>query len=374
MMFYFTSLVVSLVVPTAAAGDTATSVAFNDLSSDAPVSQVTGIASSEIQRPTTPRALAVATSGAFQGQTIAFEVGPYWMLDHPSLTQESYLHPKFGASIIRDFAISAGVVPGGGTGTAATLNGKYGVGARTTLVSVLAQDAIKECTDINEAAAAINDTLTKKLSDELAASGAQLTPEAIQKKMDELVEKELAKEPKLSAESIAKCTAGIVARKGFLLTASGAFGGDVTAATSNWAAWVTPTYVASDKISWMFVARFTGDSTASAPVGALGTKFQWADDKASLAGEVVLQKGLDSTRPLGGQVDISAGYLLADDLTFSATFGGTVDGSNPLAIFSLANLKIDFGKSQNDRVSAATTAARDSALRGAAAAPAASKP
>lgn len=357
-MIHHASLLASLVVPSAAAADATTTVSFNDLSSDSPVLQVTGIASSAIQRPTTPRALAVAASGALQGQTVAFEVDPYWMFDHPTLTQESYLRPKFGASIIRDFALSAGVVPAGGTGAAASVNGKYGVGARTTLVSILSKDAIDECTAINEAAAAI----AEKLTQEVANGTLALDDDAMQKRKDMLVKDE----GKLSSGSIAKCTAGIVARKGFVVAASGAFGGDVAAGSSNWAAWITPTYIASDKVSWMFVARFTGDSSASEPEAGLGTKFQWANDKASIAGEILVQQDLRLANPIGGQVVLSAEYMLADDLAFSATFGGAVDGSNPLAIFSMANLKVDFGKSQSERVSEATSTAKDSALAGAA--------
>ena len=67
--------------------------------------QLLGVAPTDIDRPATPRAFAVALLSALQkGDTVlpngfAMEVAPYWLLPHDRLEFTTYINPGVGQSL-----------------------------------------------------------------------------------------------------------------------------------------------------------------------------------------------------------------------------------------------------------------------------------
>ena len=74
--------------------------------------QLLGVAPTDIDRPATPRAFAVALLSALQkGDTVlpngfAMEVAPYWLLPHDRLEFTTYINPGVGQSLRQTFSIS----------------------------------------------------------------------------------------------------------------------------------------------------------------------------------------------------------------------------------------------------------------------------
>jgi hypothetical protein len=84
----------------------------NDLKTpDSPAFVLLGVSPTQVETPTTPRALAVDVLSAPTGNTIlpsnyALTVAPYWLQTHPTLTADEYFHPAPGQSFLQTFSLS----------------------------------------------------------------------------------------------------------------------------------------------------------------------------------------------------------------------------------------------------------------------------
>src|SRR4051812_4001309 len=78
----------------------------------APAFQLLGIAPTDVERPTTPRAVAVSLLSTLkQGDTVlpngfAMEVAPYWLVPHSRLEFGTYINPSPAQSLRQTFSIS----------------------------------------------------------------------------------------------------------------------------------------------------------------------------------------------------------------------------------------------------------------------------
>ncbi|HEX2875021.1 MAG TPA: hypothetical protein VHP33_27405 [Polyangiaceae bacterium] len=99
---------------------------------DSPAFVALGVAPTEIQRPTTPSALATSLASAFQStgggvtlpQGFAMEAAPYWLVSHPTLSFRDYANSGIESSWYRNatisFATSGQARPAAGDTTDAT--------------------------------------------------------------------------------------------------------------------------------------------------------------------------------------------------------------------------------------------------------------
>lgn len=317
----------------ALAAQASESVSFNDLSSDAPVTEVTGVSASEIQRPTTPRAVSAGVSGALGGgQTLAMEVDPYWLFNHPNLTRDEYLNRRF-RSVYRNFAVSAVSVPASGASS-----GTLGFGARTTLLYVETGPKDRDCLHaIDRSAEVVAGALT-----EWIMANPQATPAQVKAKQAELEKKQ---EATLKATTVLDCSNRAVAQHGVVVTGAFAYGADTGTGDGRWAGWITPSFVVNEHTSFMAIAKLTGADTSDEELFSTGLKAAWASDSAALSGEFVAR----FAEEFGGRVDVSVDYMVKDDVWIQTTFGGDFTETEPLALFTLANLKVNFGEKQADR-------------------------
>jgi hypothetical protein len=115
----FVTLSLALLTPTLAWGQTGAApaasepVTLQDLKTPAsPAFQLLGIAPTDVERPTTPRAFAVSLLSALQqGNNVlpngfAMEVAPYWLVPHDRLEFSTYLDPGIAQSIRQTFTVS----------------------------------------------------------------------------------------------------------------------------------------------------------------------------------------------------------------------------------------------------------------------------
>jgi hypothetical protein len=71
-----------------------------------------GVAPSDVEKPTTPRALAtsilsaVQDSGSGVPKNFALDVAPYWLVSHPALTREEYIQPSVFQSLRQTLSVS----------------------------------------------------------------------------------------------------------------------------------------------------------------------------------------------------------------------------------------------------------------------------
>lgn len=107
---------IAVAVPAAAqdAPAAAPRVTLTDLRTPtAPAFSLLGIAPIDIERPSTPRALAVSLlsavndgDGSLLPRNFALEVAPYWLTQRPGLTFEAYSNPTVQQSLRQTFSIS----------------------------------------------------------------------------------------------------------------------------------------------------------------------------------------------------------------------------------------------------------------------------
>src|SRR5476649_2446580 len=80
---------------------------------DSPALVLIGTSPSQVERPTTPRALAVnlltssVKSDNLIPQNYAIEVAPYWLVSHPALTSDEYYHPGVTQGMLNTLSFSA---------------------------------------------------------------------------------------------------------------------------------------------------------------------------------------------------------------------------------------------------------------------------
>jgi hypothetical protein len=98
--------------------------------------EILGVAPTAIERPTTPRALALgllsaSSNGSVLPRDYAVEVAPYWLRPRPTLTFAQYVAPTVAQSIAQSFGISFATARGGGVGVGSDTGAtRLGVGVR----------------------------------------------------------------------------------------------------------------------------------------------------------------------------------------------------------------------------------------------------
>lgn len=106
---------------------------------EAPAFVLLGVSPTQIERPTTPRALALSVVSASLNsdnlfpQNYALQVAPYWLKGHPALTSRDYYNPSIAQSLAQRLSLSAAttrISTGGGSKADAT---QLGLGVYTAI-------------------------------------------------------------------------------------------------------------------------------------------------------------------------------------------------------------------------------------------------
>src|SRR6478672_10027278 len=100
-------------VPAYGADPPASALAVSDARSpDAPAFVLLGVSPSQIERPTTPRALGISLlstaldSDNLIPQNYALSVAPYWLAGHPALSNREYYNPSLRQSVVDTLSFS----------------------------------------------------------------------------------------------------------------------------------------------------------------------------------------------------------------------------------------------------------------------------
>jgi hypothetical protein len=135
---------VAVSVPTfaAQAGDPSSSAAITVSDAKTPESPafvLLGVSSTQIERPTTPRALTLSVASASLNsdnlipQNYALQAAPYWLRGHPGLTSDEYYHPSVVQSILQQLSVSAATARVSTTGGKTKNATELGVGLYTAI-------------------------------------------------------------------------------------------------------------------------------------------------------------------------------------------------------------------------------------------------
>jgi hypothetical protein len=311
-----------------------------------PAFVILGAAPTEIQHPTTPRALAVALGGDLTGGSlaipkgVAIEVAPYWLMRHPDLTVGDYRRQAL-LRPLRTLSVSVGTTQtqrAQDTGAGATIqhtDANIGLGVRTMLYQGGDDDA---CTQ-----------KARELG--IAVSAAMLLAEAEQKAARDAAEAELKKLHNDTCLALAAATAGLSID---LAAAVDIHADDakLTKAGTRLAGYAVWTNVAYDThgFSGIAVARLGGrkDAMSSDTVFDGGLRAMYKQKTYAVSAEALVRHRFtsvpDSTTY---KLDLAVEYLMTDDTWLSVTLGrdfATAPGETG-SWFSLTNLQWSFGKS-----------------------------
>jgi hypothetical protein len=127
---------------------------------DTPAAEALGLTATEIQRPTTPTAAAVAVATGLAkgllvpGQNLALEISPYWLWSHPHLTATELENQGVGASIDSSLSFSLATAAAKDSTTAGVMApaapndvGQLAVGVRATPLRGKPSEAALLCAD-----------------------------------------------------------------------------------------------------------------------------------------------------------------------------------------------------------------------------------
>ncbi|MGH7323701.1 MAG: hypothetical protein ACREJ9_03535 [Candidatus Rokuibacteriota bacterium] len=125
-------------VPAVAAGqraDTTMDSLTNLRAPASPAFALLGVAPTAVERPTTPRAVAVSLISATGTGTLfprhyALEVAPYWLVSHPRLTFDQYQNPGFWQSLRQTWSVSLATADLTGLGVGTDSGTAVGFGTR----------------------------------------------------------------------------------------------------------------------------------------------------------------------------------------------------------------------------------------------------
>lgn len=304
-------LVVTLALGLASPAAAEEQIILDDLKTPpSPAFVLLGVAPTVIERPSTPRSLALSLlsatrSGDVLPRDYALDVAPYWLARHPDLTFDGYYHPGLGQTLLQNLSLSAAMSRSAGFGDSTTA---IGIGVRTLLIQGRPSRRLTQLADsLRSLQARILHADTETEEDRLAAE-AKTIARQIQaedgRPVGWIVEAAAA-ETGLFAEDDAR-----------------------TGRPWRWGAWVTPAYgIGQPAIQLLVVGRWLRerDSGAGGYVDRydLGGRLLWTANDLALSAESVRRSG-KGTGTSGRRTDRTAAmveYRLADRAYLTGTFG-----------------------------------------------------
>lgn len=338
---------------------------------DSPAFVVLGVSPSEIQRPTTPRALTIAVNQFISGADIivpknfALEVSPYWLFPHPDLTLKE-LEKRGVENIVRSFTVSVGTTQTVRTvtdamgGTTDHTDSDIGFGIRTSLyqepftTQSKCSEFLQQVAQAAKLTQAERDAIEVKHGKGTPAYSAANQDAAAQEIADEMKKRIKDIESKV-AEDV-KCFTSAAVAKGWAVDFAAALGvhsadSQVTQAKTSvdvGAAWFAGSYTATD-MSAVVLARFMGRRTDTDPQYVLdsGLSLIWKSQDYAVSIEGLVRRRLSGPgEPWTGKADLSAEYEITSGTWVTLTFGKDFEVSpgEVGALFTLANLKWGIGK------------------------------
>lgn len=326
-------------------------------SPDAPAFAVLGAAPTDIQKPTTPRDLAVSLSAFVDEQTslripdsVAIQLAPYRLWAHDRLSFEDYATADL-PQLWRNLSLSLGT-----TAIEASTARNLGAGISTHLALDAAN--LEHCSRLDGDLLQIAKTTSLELSDEEMAELRRLHPETSElenamrlKKEQRMVE--AADHLKPLEKIRTTCAEAATARRHVISLAAGlawrfpgsaAENGDLISQ----AYWLTYAYT-SGSLSMLGLGRLRLDEAMVGWDGFvdLGARAVVARDAYAGSVELILREqtfgqaasGWDSQLRLTLLVE----YMVKDGTWLTLTFGKEFAAADAGALFSLANLTTSFG-------------------------------
>jgi hypothetical protein len=330
---------------------------------DSPAFVILGISPSEIQRPTTPRGLAVALGGFVTGgelaipQNFALEIAPYWLVPHRELAMARYRSEDL-LRPLRTLSISVATTEtqrseAGTTGVVAHTDADIGIGFRTMLLQTGGDDACtaKAKSYANKLLPLVAPTDTDR--DLAATKGTLGTPEynaaldaAVQAKVDKL----------LAPFRTPDCVVLAASPIGFSLDLAGAI--DVHAAdaklsraatsVAGYALWTNMSYD-TPSFSGVAVARLAARrlEIPGETVFDTGLRGSYKHGDYALSAEALVRhRWADPGGATTYKADVAIEYQLSEGTWLTLTFGKGFASAPGEAgsLFSLANIQWGIGK------------------------------
>ena len=346
-----------------------------------------GVATAEIQRPTTPTELGIALGSFVSGgdlvvpDSLAVELAPYWMVSHPELTGDDMAESSVSEALLRNFTVSLGtatrtieVGDGAGGMTDASVT-DLALGLRTRWLDGRRRVSCWE--DVEAAAQAIAEAQGQVIAAESVAIGARYpirsiperaTPaetEAIEKQNRIAAEKQQAEIELVRARELekvadrrtalaavaAKCVAASAARTGAVgdaaLAASARFP-DGEFGDGEWLAaggWVTVA-AQGERHNLVGLARLLADN-ATGETGLLadvGARYIHVRSRYALSAELVYRH---LTADVEDQdlmrVDLSVDVRIHGQSWLTATLGRDFAAPDAGEVFALTSIKWGYG-------------------------------
>jgi hypothetical protein len=338
---------------------------------DSPAFVILGVSPTEIQRPTTPKAVSATLGGFVSGADVtipknyALEVAPYWLFSHPDLDVRHYRRDRL-RRLYRTFSVSLGSAQTSRTemdamGTATNhTDSDLGIGGRAIVFQDGGDD---ECA--RQAA-----EYGEKLASDVLLSAEEM--QAIEQAhpfgtpgydaavaQAQQAKAEQAGKADQTAKTFAatpKCVVAAAAAKGFSMDLAGAL--DVhfadskftkdTASLAARALWLNAAYDGDDyAVAWM--GRFASHDTATGRQRVVDAGFRglYKAKTFALSAEGLYRYRVNaSTDRSTYKIDVSVDYEVSGDTWISIALGKdfTFSPGDAGKLFSLANLKLGMGK------------------------------
>jgi hypothetical protein len=338
---------------------------------DSPAFVILGISPTEIQHPTTPKAVAVAL-GSFVTESeitipknYAFEVAPYWLFSHPDLDARHYRDDRV-ARLYRSLSISIGTAQANRTtfdvdgASIAHIDSDVGLGVRTLLFQSGASED-DECTRQANAYGvemSAHVALTAREQQDIQHIHAFGTPEY----NEAVAEAQRAKAVKVqesAAKTFAaqpKCVASAASAQGLSIGIAGAVDAHVVdsrptknnTSFAGSALWLNVSYD-RDALAAVAMVRYASHDTMMGAQrvvdGGLRAIYKAKNFAASTEG-LSHYRFSSASSDWNFKVDVAIEYELGMDTWISVTFGKdfTFTPGEQGSLFSLANIKWDLGK------------------------------
>ncbi len=317
-----------------------------------------------IERPTTPRALAVSLisatdQGSMLPQNYALAIAPYWLGDHPTLTFDQYYAAGLGRTMLQSLSLSLATARSGDSGATA-----LGFGLRTLVAAGHASPFLateRERLTLAQTAFLLAVDSLDQLREQLAALPAgDRCDRPCARARDALTRAaaEAATDSAAAVAAIRPIALGIQqldhARVGWAIELAGAVsarfpeGSWDNAEVDRIGIWLTPSYrPADDHLDFMAVGRFlrTLPSGVEASLLDIGGRVRWDRGPLSLSGEWIYRSRNPDAGPTTTSVRAVAllDYTVSRDLRITGSFGQNYDSDVPGARPLVAQLGIDVG-------------------------------